>query len=51
MFQKQSANVEIKHQLSVINLLDQDINNLFKYKSEVVFVGNSTFELDSKDHH
>jgi len=31
-----------------MNLLDyEDLNNLYKYESEVVFFGNTTFDLDS----
>ena len=48
---KTSNYTKIQNKLAIINLLDQDINNLFKYKSEVVFVGNATFELDEKDDH
>ena len=34
---------------TIINLLDQDLNNVYIYRSTVVCVGSKKFELDSKD--
>ena len=50
-FKKDGIAPPVINKLCVINLLEQDINNLFVYQSEVVSIGSSTFELDDSDDH